>query len=144
MGDRMKFLKALSLSALIALPFTAEAKTKFTTPVNDDFGEFEFPFRNGGGIFGKVRIMEQDGKLYLCGAAYIQNVDGRFAREFLNAIHLKANDKIIVQGVRYFNTVHKSQFKNGIDANCAETTAKLPLPRKTNFEWGSTKNRFYE
>lgn len=140
----MRILATSILAVGIIFSNPAEAKSKFSIPVDESFFEFEFPFRGGGGYFGLARLLEKDGKVYLCGAGYSKRVDGRFVSQLKNAIQLRLDGKEIIRGVRYFTSTSERKLVAGLKAKCAETTARSPISKNANFQWDLAKTKFWE
>ncbi|SFQ94450.1 hypothetical protein [Poseidonocella sedimentorum] len=123
----MKFLYALGLAlALAASPATAQDAE---IPVGKTWEGVGVSWTGGGRFFVRWTVMEQGGKLKVCGAATGTGTGRygmKFNRELLRVSEVQRDGKAILRDLRFINLVSSKNLINdlaGVPATCKVTSA---------------------
>ena len=139
----IKHITAVAVAvALIATPSLANDKAP-SIKVDESFFDWGINFGSGASYRAKMKLLEVNGRLALCGAGYIRgDLLKTFADQALAATYLTLNDKAILENFRYFkfNNTKKQLAKS--KAKCRYTTAKLPIPKSADLDIKQYKTRF--
>lgn len=113
--------------------------------VDDSFAEGELGWQGlPGGYEYRVKIIEVNGVLELCGVGAFTNMTARNAAvKMLRGAELKINGRTVLRNFFYFNKVNRASQLNRAMASCKSTGTRVPRGKiDIDVDWpdGSFRN----
>ena len=141
---RFLVVLAISLTAVMSDTNIAHSQITRQIPVTDDFLEGSIGLRgDAGGIEYRLKILEANNYIELCGAVAYTNAQARAAyRAFLRDSAFVINGRKVIKDLTYWNTSNHRAWGSA-KANCRSTGVRANSQIDSiDMDWSSKSYRY--